>query len=262
MFGEFLLQCLIHFFYIPFSNWFYCRISLLFHFFTLQTFRKIEREKLKPKSKRHAVLKIKKKDEEGSEHFWSSTPQKEIIPDPDEQIKKPISNQKLKDDDSDNEEEEGQEIFLENYRKEYWELSIWDYSDFSKRLFCFFSPIQTILMLMTSYIEQHSIVLLMIVFIYSNGFLLHFLITRFEQREMDNLIMSKESYHIEKSTSELYLSSMKSYIKQKVLNPITEKQQEPISKKSKYNQQEQQQQNNNVELSDQDEEEENVLEFD
>lgn len=237
---------------------------MLFHFFTLQTFRKIEREKLKPKSKRHAVLKIKKKDEEGSEHFWSSTPQKEIIPDPDEQIKKPISNKKLKDDDSDiDEEEEGQEIFLENYRKEYWELSIWDYSDFSKRLFCFFSPIQTILMLMTSYIEQHSIVLLMIVFIYSNGFLLHFLITRFEQREMDNLIMSKESYHIEKSTSELYLSSMKSYIKQKVLNPITEKQQEPMSKKSKYNQQEQeQQQNNNVELSDQDEEEDNVLEFD
>eukprot|EP01080_Neovahlkampfia_damariscottae_P008361 gene8361-186_t len=176
-------------------------VALLFHFLTLQYFRKIEHEKLKPKSKRHAVLKIKK-DDSPPEHFWSGTPLKDIVPDVDE-----IKKEKKKNDED--EDEEGQEVFLEHYRREIWELSIWDYSDFAKSLFCFFSPIQTMLMMATSYIQQHTLVLVMIGFIYANAFLFHFLITRFEQKEFDNDIKIKECYHVEKSSNERYVSSIK-----------------------------------------------------
>jgi len=142
----------------------------LFHLFTFYLFTSKPEKKL-----RKLIIPKEKKEEKKMEEIK------------DEKIEYVEENSEFL------EEIEKEEEFVEKkpWRKEVWQLSIWNYEEISMIFFCFFNPIHVLMI----YIAKQNF--LLILFSYSHSFLIYFLIHSFEQKEIDNNIKTMEVYNLQ-----------------------------------------------------------------
>jgi hypothetical protein len=210
----------------------------------LGVFKKFEYEKLQSKKKRESILKKKEFSTPTKFHFKHEESSENLLKVEEEDVKdvppmQPKSNDPLKvekdvpliqpkteskvEEVNTQENDSSDEKEMKDWRREIWELKMWNYSIFTKNFFCFFSPFHVLFMMVLSFLYNHVVIILLLIIMYSNSILvipnifnfkMHFLVTKFEQKEIDQSLINKEVYHVQMEFNDLRVTSMKKAIKE------------------------------------------------